>query len=140
MHGNVLAGVCVCALALAGCRTNQQRCKEIVDQLCERVHECTTTKDALFQARFGTDVEDCKTDLYANPLQPTGSNPGIACDNADTVQKLCDNLGYTFAQNFDDAKAQECHDAREAMSCTEYLAQFDDPTAVPLACTERCSQ
>jgi hypothetical protein len=139
MRWTVVVGVSACGLALVGCRTNEERCREIVDQLCERIHECTTNKDAQFEARFGIDVEDCKADLYANPLQPAGGT-GVACDKVDTIQKLCSNLGQTFGRNFDDAKAEECRKARTAMSCADYLGQSTDPTLVPAACDERCTQ
>jgi hypothetical protein len=139
-----VAGASACALALAGCRTNQDRCREIVDQLCERIHECETDQakaDPLWQARFGTSVDDCKFELYANPLQSAvPPQQGIACAEANTVQKLCSNLGETFGRNFDDAKAEECREARAAMSCADYLAQFSDPLTVPPACGDRCSQ
>lgn len=140
MRWMAVAGACGCALVLAGCRTTQDQCREIVDQLCERIHECESDAnkaETLWQARFGSNVEDCKTELYENPLQPS-QQTGIACDQADTVQKLCSNLGHTFARVFDEAQADECQRARAALSCTDYLAQFNNPAIVPAACGERC--
>jgi hypothetical protein len=141
MHEKVVVTLSACALALAACKTNEERCKEAVDQLCERTHECATNKDAAWEARFGTNVENCKALLYANPLQAADPpRQGIACDKVDTIQKLCSNFGQLYATIFYDSKAEECRQARAAMSCADYLGQSTDPNLVPQACNERCTQ
>jgi hypothetical protein len=130
--------LCLAVALLTGCPSPSSLCKSGVDQVCERQHECNTPEaraTTVFQAVFGTSVDDCKTKLYANP---TPGAQGIACDNVKTDQELCSNLGQPAATEFVLGKASECRDERAKLSCADYLAQFTDPTKAPPACNERC--
>lgn len=123
------------------CPSQESLCKSGVDQICERQFECQPqqVKDSMqFQMAFGTTVEGCKADLYANPLRPTGAT-GIACKDVKDDAQLCSNLGVT-ATRFDLSKAMECKDARAKLECSAYLAQANPAGGgtPPAACQERC--
>jgi hypothetical protein len=129
---------------LAGCPSNEALCKSGADQVCERLHEASCRPiaeqgfggSAQFQAVFGTDAANCKELFYANPLRPRAQ--GLACSEVDTDQQLCTNLGQPNATTFDLGKAQECRDARAALSCQEFVAQLSPTGSPPASCAERC--
>ncbi len=130
----------VIAPLLAACPSAATICRSGVDQVCERSFECQPEQvraSAQFQGVFGTGVDDCKTKLYANPLAIAGAT-GMACDQVTSDAMLCANLGIPSATQFDLGKAQDCRDARKALSCELYLAQLQDPSKAPPSCAERC--
>lgn len=128
------------AVVFMGCPSPPELCRSGIDQVCERTFECQSDAakgSEQFKAAFGTSVDDCKQKLYANPGAPQGQQ-GIACEQVDDDQKLCTNLGQPNATDFDLSKAQECRDARNELSCEDYLAQLTDPTKAPASCAQRC--
>jgi hypothetical protein len=141
MHTRSLAVLVVPLTAvLFACPSQRAICRSGVDQVCERVFECQpeqVRQSEQFQAVFGTSEGDCKQRLYANPLRPTGAE-GIACDDIDNDQQQCTNLGQPQATNFDVSAARDCRDARDELSCEEYLAQLQDPSLAPEPCNRRC--
>lgn len=132
------------AALLCGCPSQESLCKSGVDQVCEREFECQpqeVKESMLFRAAFGTSVEECKTMLYANPLQPAGGQ-GIACANVKDDAQLCANLGVANATRFDLSQAVACRDQRQALECSAFLAQVNPSgpggQAPPAPCQQRC--
>lgn len=149
MRNTLKFGTLLALPMLFGCPSTESLCRTGVDQVCERVHasDCRPMAEAgfggatQFQAVFGTDEQNCKELLYANPLRPQtlqGGPAGIACEEVKNDQQLCTNLGQSNAKDFNLGKAQACSDAREELSCQDYLAQLKDPTKAPASCAERC--
>lgn len=141
MSLRLLAAASAVAVFALGCPSPAELCKSGIDQVCERNHECQPDQvkaSPQFQAAFGTSVDECKERLYANPGAAQGQQ-GIACEDVDSDQELCTNLGQPNATEFSLGKASECRDEREEMSCEDYLAQQSNPASAPQACLERCS-
>jgi len=136
-----IAALVAASVVLFGCPSQQELCREGVDQVCERVHECQPEQvraTEQFQAGFGTSVDNCKELLYQNPLRPQ-QRQGVACADVETNEQLCANAGFPGASNFDLSNSQSCRTNRDKLSCEEYLAQLADPTLAPSPCNERCS-
>lgn len=132
--------VVLLAVFAAGCPSQEELCREGVDQVCERVFECQPAEvqaSPQFQAAFGTSEANCKELLYANPLRPA-QQTGIACAEVDDNQELCSNLGEPNADDFSLSNAAQCRDERADLSCQAYLAQLQDPAQAPAVCADRC--
>lgn len=135
-----VSAVLVLAVVTAGCPSQEELCREGVDQVCERVFECQPSEvqaSPQFQAAFGTSVENCKELLYANPLRPA-QQTGIACAEVDNNEELCTNLGEPTATDFSLSNAAQCRDERDELSCQDYLGQLQDPSRAPAVCADRC--
>src|SRR5918996_2590161 len=140
MRGMIAVAAVIAVSALVGCQSAQGLCRDEVDQLCDREFECRSAAErgsSPFQQQFGTTLEECKTKLYADPIL-AADQIGVACDDADTDQEVCSNWGRPTATVLDFGKANECRDAREALTCTDFLTQVSTSSAAPAACGQRC--
>ncbi|HEX8435062.1 hypothetical protein [Archangium sp.] len=117
------------ALFAIGCPSPEAVCQSGVDQVCERQFECQSDaakNSEQFKATFGTNVDDCKTRLYA----------ANKCSERKEDNDNC--TGPNAGKEFDLSKASDCSNARAKLACDAYLAQFSDPTKAPAVCAEVC--
>ena len=141
--GHVRRSAIIFSMFFIAC-SHKTICESGVDQVCEREFECQPqqVKDSdQFKMAFGATVQECKTNLYANPLRPAGAT-GVGCSAITKDQELCANIGQPALVNFDLGKAQECKKQRADLECSAFLAQVN-PSAPggmppPAVCQERC--